>query len=262
MNKKKFITAVSAAAVGMAAITSAASASCTTNRATGEVKWDFVDYGNLNLGLNYDTRYLFCEANGVFYKGNNIKPEDQKDVLIIETHDHADKITDDGLFMVDDEIRLYYTPNVSGKFSVKASALRKDTYIELSTSDNTNKFYFENAREENIISINCSEGNTITVAAKAPDSNQSAIYIPEITFTPDTSDKIYTFNAPFSEMNGLSLNVNYTDANGTDMLTKSISDLWGSDPMPMLSGEAQADFGVKITGVPASTTINSVTIAE
>lgn len=258
MKIKKF-AACTVAAVCITSMAYSASANCTVDSTSGTVNWDFISYGTQYLGSIGNTSYHeFGKtelSNSSLDAVNNIK-----DTLIMYSKNGSgigNSITESGIYITyRDNAKLYYTPSVPGTLSVTAYSDRNGGGISLSL-DNANEE--QTGKTEFTASIECSANKQIIIKPIC-STNAVCLTISNITFTPTKTDAVYTFNESLSKLsNDAILNVNYTDANGTSTLTKTLNSL---NAFPEVYGSGDALFAVNITDVPQTTTINKIEISK
>lgn len=258
MKIKKF-AACTVAAVCITSMAYSASANCTVDSTSGTVNWDFISYGTQGLGSIKNTSYHeFGKtelSNSSLDAVNNIK-----DTLIMFSNNGSsigNSITNSGIYITyKNNAKLYYTPSVPGTLSVTAYSTMDGGGISLS---------LDNAKEEQTgqteftASIECSANKQIIIEPISL-ANAVRLTISNITFTPAKTDAVYTFTESLSKLsNDAILNVNYTDANGTNTLRKSLNSL---NAFPEVSGSGDVQFAINITDVPQTTTINKIEISK
>ena len=230
------------AAAAVTASVSAAETSYVTKEDNGRITWDIASYcgeQNSNIevkGSSYDgLEGLYFEN----YSGTvNYFVKNKKRIELYENN------------------AIVYTPSYSGTITITGLSKKNEgtRYIKAAAGS-----YDAASDSEALIKTEDTDPKDVSIDVNAGVSfyiigNGTAIT--KIVYTPETGTQYWSFDAALNDVKDLMLKVNASKDGKTETGRKSMSDLITTE----VYGEADAEFTVKLTDIPAGFTVNSVTV--
>lgn len=233
------------AAAAVTVSVSAAETSYVTKEDNGRITWDIASYCNDKgskkgvavSSLSYD------ELEGLYFE-------------------NYDDMKSSNYFMNSGRMELYannaivYTPSYSGTITITGLSKRNEgtRYIKAAA-----RSYDAASNSEALIETKDTTSKDVSFDVNAGVSYYiigEGTAITKLIYMPETGTQYWSFDAALNDVKDLTLKVNASKDGKTETGRRAMSDLIATE----FYGEADAEFTVKLTDIPAGFTVNSVTV--